>query len=130
MLIFIGYFANFFCYYLCFLHILIAVLGFIVHRAQYVVVKMLLNYCLTKPLLCNMLHRLKELLRNRLIECGWRDELKQYCKGQYAYHESMTCAFGDYFVAVGCYSTFEIHTLSPIPQPFELLFSRFFCVCQ
>jgi len=25
--------------------------------------------------------RLKELLRNRLIECGWRDELKQYCKG-------------------------------------------------
>jgi len=33
-----------------------------------------------------MLHRLKELLRNRLIECGWRDELKQYCKGRYAYH--------------------------------------------
>lgn len=27
------------------------------------------------------INRLKELLRNRLIECGWRDELKQYCKG-------------------------------------------------
>ncbi|RUS87043.1 hypothetical protein EGW08_005196 [Elysia chlorotica] len=24
--------------------------------------------------------RLKELLRARLIECGWRDELKAYCK--------------------------------------------------
>jgi len=28
-----------------------------------------------------IINRLKELLRNRLIECGWRDELKQYCKG-------------------------------------------------
>lgn len=25
--------------------------------------------------------RLKELLRTKLIECGWRDELKEYCKG-------------------------------------------------
>ena len=25
--------------------------------------------------------RLKELLRTRLIECGWRDQLKAYCKG-------------------------------------------------
>jgi len=24
--------------------------------------------------------RLKEILRTRLIECGWRDELKAYCK--------------------------------------------------
>ncbi|XP_033117198.1 transcription and mRNA export factor ENY2-like isoform X1 [Anneissia japonica] len=24
--------------------------------------------------------RLKELLRTKLIECGWRDELKAYCK--------------------------------------------------
>ena len=24
--------------------------------------------------------KLKELLRNKLIECGWRDELKAYCK--------------------------------------------------
>ncbi|XP_013394876.1 transcription and mRNA export factor ENY2 [Lingula anatina] len=24
--------------------------------------------------------RLKELLRTRLIECGWRDQLKAYCK--------------------------------------------------
>ena len=27
-------------------------------------------------------HRLKELLRKKLIERGWRDELKEYCKGQ------------------------------------------------
>lgn len=26
-------------------------------------------------------HRLKDLLRTRLIECGWRDQLKQHCKG-------------------------------------------------
>ncbi len=26
--------------------------------------------------------RLKELLRTRLIECGWRDQLRAYCKGQ------------------------------------------------
>lgn len=25
--------------------------------------------------------RLKDLLRSRLVECGWRDELKSYCKG-------------------------------------------------
>jgi len=37
---------------------------------------------------CTADHRLKELLRNRLIECGWRDELKQYCKGKSAYHTS------------------------------------------
>ncbi|KAK2188985.1 hypothetical protein NP493_118g00026 [Ridgeia piscesae] len=24
--------------------------------------------------------KLKELLRTRLIECGWRDQLKQHCK--------------------------------------------------
>jgi len=24
--------------------------------------------------------RLKELLRSRLIECGWRDDLKSFCK--------------------------------------------------
>lgn len=24
--------------------------------------------------------RLKELLRTKLIECGWRDELKEHCK--------------------------------------------------
>lgn len=24
--------------------------------------------------------RLKELLRQRLVECGWRDELKKHCK--------------------------------------------------
>lgn len=25
--------------------------------------------------------RLKELLRHKLIECGWRDEMKLHCKG-------------------------------------------------
>mmetsp|Transcript_3883 Transcript_3883/g.5083 ORF Transcript_3883/g.5083 Transcript_3883/m.5083 type:complete len:83 (+) Transcript_3883:189-437(+) len=24
--------------------------------------------------------RLKEILRQKLVECGWRDELKEYCK--------------------------------------------------
>jgi enhancer of yellow 2 transcription factor len=24
--------------------------------------------------------RLKEMLRERLIQCGWRDDLKEYCK--------------------------------------------------
>jgi hypothetical protein len=24
--------------------------------------------------------RLKELLRERLIECGWKDEMKSYCR--------------------------------------------------
>lgn len=24
--------------------------------------------------------RLKDLLRQRLVECGWRDQLKEYCK--------------------------------------------------
>ena len=27
-------------------------------------------------------YRLKELLRKRLKECGWRDELKERCKGE------------------------------------------------
>ena len=26
------------------------------------------------------MHRLKELLRRRLVECGWRDEVKLICK--------------------------------------------------
>ncbi len=26
--------------------------------------------------------RLKELLRKRLKECGWRDQLKEQCKGE------------------------------------------------
>ena len=28
------------------------------------------------------INRLKELLRTRLVECGWRDQLKQHCKGK------------------------------------------------
>ena len=31
--------------------------------------------------ICRVFLRLKELLRTKLIECGWRDELKEYCKG-------------------------------------------------
>lgn len=26
-------------------------------------------------------HRLKELLRAKLVECGWKDQLKAHCKG-------------------------------------------------
>ena len=28
--------------------------------------------------------RLEEYLRQKLIECGWKDELKKYCLGNYA----------------------------------------------
>ncbi|KAK8780298.1 hypothetical protein V5799_018361 [Amblyomma americanum] len=28
--------------------------------------------------------RLKELLHTRLTECGWKDQLKAYCKGWYS----------------------------------------------
>lgn len=35
--------------------------------------------------LCYFYHRLKDLLRTRLIECGWRDQLKQHCKGMLYY---------------------------------------------
>lgn len=34
---------------------------------------------------CCFYHRLKDLLRTRLIECGWRDQLKQHCKGMVYY---------------------------------------------
>ena len=29
--------------------------------------------------------RLKELLRIRLKECGWRDQLKEHCRGAYGH---------------------------------------------
>lgn len=29
-------------------------------------------------------YRLKELLRTRLRECGWRDQLKEHCRGTYS----------------------------------------------
>lgn len=29
--------------------------------------------------------RLKELLRIRLKECGWRDQLKEHCRGVYGH---------------------------------------------
>ena len=25
--------------------------------------------------------RLKEMLKDKLVECGWRDELREHCKG-------------------------------------------------
>jgi enhancer of yellow 2 transcription factor len=25
--------------------------------------------------------RLKEMLKTKLLECGWRDQLKEHCKG-------------------------------------------------
>lgn len=33
----------------------------------------------------NMIYRLKELLQQKLIECGWRDQVKAYCKGKYGF---------------------------------------------
>lgn len=30
--------------------------------------------------LFHLLRRLKEMLRERLIQCGWRDDLKEFCK--------------------------------------------------
>jgi len=44
------------------------------------------------------IYRLKELLRNRLVECGWRDELKQYCKGLYPYYKSAYIKLSPYCV--------------------------------
>ena len=31
--------------------------------------------------MCGISVRLKELLRNRLKECGWREQLKNHCRG-------------------------------------------------
>jgi hypothetical protein len=33
--------------------------------------------------------RLKQLLREKLTECGWRDEVKQRCRGE-AVHDAIT----------------------------------------
>lgn len=41
-------------------------------------VRMTINQKLTES---GEKERLKELLRTRLVECGWRDELKAYSKG-------------------------------------------------
>jgi len=30
------------------------------------------------------MNRLKELLQQKLIECGWRDQVKSYCKGEHS----------------------------------------------
>ena len=35
---------------------------------------------------CLNIFRLKELLQQKLIECGWRDQVKAYCKGNYLFH--------------------------------------------
>ena len=41
--------------------------------------------------------RLKELLRKRLKECGWRDQLKEQCKGE----------------ALSCWCSVEVLTVRP-----------------
>uniref|UniRef100_A0A803YDP8 ENY2 transcription and export complex 2 subunit n=1 Tax=Meleagris gallopavo TaxID=9103 RepID=A0A803YDP8_MELGA len=35
--------------------------------------------------------RLKDLLRAKLIECGWKDQLKAHCKGNDAQVTSILC---------------------------------------
>jgi enhancer of yellow 2 transcription factor len=37
--------------------------------------------------------RLKELLRAKLIECGWRDELKNYSKGNGFISSAYCCIY-------------------------------------
>uniref|UniRef100_A0A803Y7W1 ENY2 transcription and export complex 2 subunit n=1 Tax=Meleagris gallopavo TaxID=9103 RepID=A0A803Y7W1_MELGA len=39
--------------------------------------------------------RLKDLLRAKLIECGWKDQLKAHCKGGFAKKAEMmnACSF-------------------------------------
>jgi len=66
--------------------------------------------------LCDVLlmynHRLKELLRNRLIECGWRDELKQYCKGWFNDDDDMGPN-----ILHGVVSVFILTSKQPLPLP-------------
>ena len=33
-----------------------------------------------------ILHRLKDVLKTRLRECGWRDQVKEHCKGSLTEH--------------------------------------------
>ncbi len=42
--------------------------------------------------------RLEEYLRQKLIECGWKDELKKYCLGKYSFNFIMPsfCCFEIY----------------------------------
>ena len=35
-------------------------------------------------------YRLKDLLRTRLRECGWRDQVKEHCKGSVQLNYSTT----------------------------------------
>ena len=45
----------------------------------------------------NVHSRLKELLRLRLKECGWRDQLKEECKGiHFSAAQQMQCNHYNY----------------------------------
>lgn len=58
-------------------------------------------------------HRLKDLLRTRLIECGWRDQLKQHCKGKMYYLLTEHCKGKVYYLPAEHYfMTFNIKVLN------------------
>lgn len=61
-------------------------------------------------------HRLKDLLRTRLIECGWRDQLKQHCKGKMYYLLTEHCKGKVYYLLAEHYfMTFNIKVLNSTP---------------
>lgn len=61
-------------------------------------------------------HRLKDLLRTRLIECGWRDQLKQHCKGKMYYLLTEHCKGKVYYLPAEHYfMTFNIKELNSTP---------------
>lgn len=61
-------------------------------------------------------HRLKDLLRTRLIECGWRDQLKQHCKGKMYYLLTEHCKGKVYYLPAEHYfMTFNIKVLNSTP---------------
>lgn len=62
-------------------------------------------------------HRLKDLLRTRLIECGWRDQLKQHCKGKMYYLLTEHCKGIKvyYLPAEHYFMTFNIKVLNSTP---------------
>ncbi len=41
----------------------------------------------------HLVYRLKELLRGRLRECGWRDQLKDHCRGTCVTLITITCVY-------------------------------------
>lgn len=58
--------------------------------------------------------RLKELLRAKLVECGWKDQLKAHCKGEWIYmpvylslNFALKCFWG-FFCFVFYYSSYYL----------------------